>query len=245
MNPSHAATNPHAQELPDHYKQMTRNMVSNSPHHAQQKIMKRSAKFWDKMAARYSKKPVADQATYEKKLQITREYLQPDMDVLEIGCGTGSTAIAHAPFVKHIHATDISGEMIEIARNKATAQKVSNVTFEQLAADQFDPSERSFDVVLGLSILHLIDNWESTIKKAYKTLKPGGVFITSTPCIGDSMKIFKFLGPVGWYLGLLPKLKVFTQPELETALTQAGFEIDYQWQPAKGKALFIVAKKTR
>ena len=55
--------------------------------------MATSARFWDRIAERYSKSPVADEAAYQKKLQVTREYFRPDMEVLEIGCGTGSTAI--------------------------------------------------------------------------------------------------------------------------------------------------------
>lgn len=65
--------------------------------------MKESGRFWNRTAASYSRMPIADQASYEKKLEITRTYLRPDMDLLEIGCGTGSTAIEHAPQVKHIH----------------------------------------------------------------------------------------------------------------------------------------------
>jgi len=42
---------------------------------------------------------------------------------------------------------------------------------------------------------------------------------------------------------LMPQVMVFTTKELEDSLTDAGFEIDYQWQPGKGKAVFIVAKK--
>ena len=61
--------------------------------------MKQQSKVWDRFAKRYAKSPVADQDAYQKKLQITREYLRPDMEVLEFGCGTGSTAIAHAPYV--------------------------------------------------------------------------------------------------------------------------------------------------
>jgi len=80
-----------------------------------------SAKFWDRIADRYSRKPVADEAAYQKKLQVTREYLRPDMEVLEFGCGTGSTAIVHAPCVKQIRAIDVSAKMIEIARHKADA----------------------------------------------------------------------------------------------------------------------------
>ena len=80
--------------------------------------------FWDKIAKRYSKQPISDEAAYQKKLQVTRGYFQPGMKVLELGCGTGSTAIAHAPFVASIRAIDISSKMIAIAQSKVDAQKI-------------------------------------------------------------------------------------------------------------------------
>ena len=64
--------------------------------------MDRETKFWNKLADKYSRQSVRDEAGYQKKLEVTREYLQPDMEVLEIGCGTGSTAIAHAPAPLHL-----------------------------------------------------------------------------------------------------------------------------------------------
>ena len=88
--------------------------------------MNNSVKFWDKTAEPYSKQPIADEAAYQKKLQVTRKYLKPDMEVLEFGCGTGATAIAHAPYVKHIQAIDFSSKMIEIARSKAETNKIEN-----------------------------------------------------------------------------------------------------------------------
>ncbi len=118
--------------------------------------MDQSKKFWDRIAKHYSKQPVGDEAAYQKKLQITREYFQPNMEVLEFGCGTGSTAITHAPYVKHIHAIDISSKMIEIAQCKADAKNIKNITFEQSTIDKFSMSDHTFDVVLGLSILHLL-----------------------------------------------------------------------------------------
>ena len=97
--------------------------------------MNRESEFWNKRADNYAKRPVSDEATYEKKLDITREYFRPDMEVLELGCGTGSTALAHAPYVKHILATDLSTRMIEIARDKAKAAGIDNVTFAAASAD--------------------------------------------------------------------------------------------------------------
>ncbi len=207
--------------------------------------MAQPSQFWDRHAKGYAKRPVADEAAYQKKLKVTHDYLNPDMDVLEFGCGTGSTAIAHAPYVKHILAIDISSKMIEIARRKADAGKVDNVTFEQSTIEELGVADQSIDAVLGLSILHLLDNKEDVIAKVHKTLRPGGIFVSSTACIGDTMKFFKVIAPIGKFIGLMPLVRVFTTHELENSLTDAGFEIDYQWQAAKGKAVFIVAKKRK
>lgn len=205
--------------------------------------MDQSAKFWDKIAERYSKQPIADKVAYQKKLQVTREYFRPDMEVLEFGCGTGSTAISHAPYVKHIEAIDISSKMIEIAQGKADANNIENVTFKCSTIDEFNVPDQTFDAVLGLSILHLLENKDEVISRIHKMLKPGGIFVTSTACIGDTMKFFKIIAPMGKFLGLMPLVKVFTTRELEDSLTNAGFQIDYQWQPGKNKAVFIVATK--
>ncbi len=199
--------------------------------------------FWDKIAEKYSKKPVPNEQVYQKKLQISRRYFQPDMNVLEFGCGTGSTAIAHAPYVKHIHATDISSKMIEIAQGKANALDINNITFEQSSIDELKLPDESMDAVLGLSILHLLENKDEMITKVYQILKPGGVFVTSTVCLGEKLSFFKLIAPIGKFFGLLPILKVFTSQQLEQSIRNAGFSIDYQWQLEKSHAVFIVAKK--
>jgi ubiquinone/menaquinone biosynthesis C-methylase UbiE len=206
-------------------------------------MMNQSAKFWDKIAERYAKRPIADEAVYQKKLQVTREHFRPGMEVLEFGCGTGSTAIAHAPYVKHIQAIDISSKMIEIAQSKADAKKIENVTFKCSTIEELSVREHTLDAVLGLSILHLLENKEEVIARVHRMLKPGGIFVTSTACIGDTMKFFKAIVPIGRFLRLIPVVKIFTTTELEESLTAGGFSIDSQWQPGKGKSVFIVALK--
>ena len=205
--------------------------------------MDSSVKFWDRIAKRYAKTPIADEAAYQKKLQVTREYFKPDTEVLEFGCGTGSTALIHAPYVKHITAIDISSKMIEIAQGKADAENIKNVTFKQSTIDEFSVPDQSLDMVLGLSILHLLENKEEVIAKVHRMLKPGGLFVTSTTCLGDTLKFFKIIAPIGKFFGLMPLLKVFTVKELEVCLVDAGFGIDFHWQPKKSAAVFIVGKK--
>lgn len=207
--------------------------------------MVQPVKFWDKVADRYAKRPIADEASYQQKLKITREYFRPNMEVLEFGCGTGSTAILHAPYVKHIHATDLSARMLEIARSKATAQHVENVSFEQSSIKDIQVADASYDAVLGLSVLHLLEDKEDAIAKVHRILKPGGVFVSSTVCLGDFMKLFRYVAPIGRFFGVIPFVRVFTASELKTSLQDAGFVIDHYWQPGKNKAVFIVAKKAR
>ena len=205
--------------------------------------MDRESKFWNKRADNYSKRPVSDEATYEKKLEITREYFHPDMNVLELGCGTGSTAIAHAPYVKHILATDLSTRMIEIGRDKAKAAGIDNVTFEAASADGLDVPDDSIDAVMGHNLLHLLENKERVIADVHRVLKTGGIFVTSTACIGDMMFLFRLIVPVGRSLRLFPLVKVFTVAELKQSLEAAGFEIEHEWLPKKNAAVFIICRK--
>lgn len=133
--------------------------------------------------------------------------------------------------------------MLAIAKDNAAASDITNVTFEQSSIDKFTVPDQSYDVILGLSILHLLADKELTISKVYTMLKPGGYFVSSTVCAGETMKFIKFVAPVAKFIGLMPLLRVFTAQDLVDSLVDAGFEIDHRWQPAKNKAVFIVAKK--
>lgn len=202
-----------------------------------------SSRFWDKIADRYARQPVKDEAAYQKKLQITQDYLRPDMKLLEFGCGTGTTALTHAPLVDRILAIDISARMLEIAEQKAEAAGIGNVMFERAAIDDFTAPDNSFDIVLGMSILHLLADKDMAIAKVHKMLKPGGVFISSTVCLGNTMKFFKLIGPLGRALGVLPLLQVFTTQELVDSIKARGFVVEHEWSPGKGTSVFIVARK--
>lgn len=202
-----------------------------------------SARFWDRIAVRYARRPIADEAAYQMKLRVTRDHLTPDMEILELGCGTGSTAIAHAPHVKHIRATDISPKMIEIARAKAAESGVANVAFECVAVEDIAASDESFDAILGLNLLHLLEDRDAAIAKIAALLKQDGVFVTNTACLADGMKWFKLVAPIGRFFGVIPLVRIFAKTDLEASLTRGGFTIVHEWRPKKNAAVFIVAVK--
>lgn len=204
--------------------------------------MTNSEKFWDKHAAGYAKRQVKDETSYQKKLKITQEYFQPDWRVLEFGCGTGSTAIVHAPHVEHILATDTSGKMLQIAEDKARAAGINNIRFERGTLESLTLEDGSFDAVLGLNILHLLENVGATIDRVYQLLKPGGVFVSSSGLLRDLPWHWRVGIKLAQAVGLAPYLARFNKTELIDMLVKSGFVIDYEWQPAN-IAVFIVAKK--
>lgn len=203
------------------------------------------AAFWNRRADRYAAEPIADESAYQTKLAATRRLLRPDMDLFEFGCGTGSTALLHAPHVRHIRAVDFSARMIDIARGKAEKAGIDNVTFEQGAIETVSIAPQSLDMVLALSVLHLLPNKEDAIARTFAALKPGGYFVSSTACVREMVPALALLTPLTNRLNLpfMPYLDAMTSPQLANAIINAGFVIEHQWQPNRKAAVFVIARK--
>jgi ubiquinone/menaquinone biosynthesis C-methylase UbiE len=130
--------------------------------------------FWDRAARGYAARPVADSKAYETTLERTRAWLEPTDDALEIGCGTGSTAIRLAPHVSSITATDISPEMIAIAEERRSDGGPGNVTFLAAALSDARLESTAFDVVMAFNVLHLLEDLPDALIRIGRLLKPGG-----------------------------------------------------------------------
>jgi ubiquinone/menaquinone biosynthesis C-methylase UbiE len=199
--------------------------------------------FWDRMAERYAAQPIADETAYQTKLAETHRRLRPGMTLFEFGCGTGSTALVHAPHVAHIRAVDFSEKMIGIAQAKAAAAGITNVSFERGTIEDIHLAPESLDMVLGLSILHLLRDKQAVIDKVFRALRPGGYFVSSTICIREANPLLGLATPLTNRLGLIPYLDVMDSTQLVTVLTSAGFQIGHRWQPDRKSALFLIARK--
>ncbi|MEC9250793.1 MAG: class I SAM-dependent methyltransferase [Pseudomonadota bacterium] len=205
--------------------------------------MNKKARFWDRIASKYFQSPIEDQAAYEHKLELTREKFAPESEVLEFGCGTGGTALRHAAHVKHILATDISEKMLAFAGQQKAEQGVDNVTFQHADFDTLAAPAGSFDVVLGMSILHLLDDRRPAMAKVRDLLKPGGYFISSTACLGNKLW---FMAPFLWagrMIGRLPLVRIFTIRQLVDSVRDAGFEVEHEWVAPNGNSVFVIARK--
>lgn len=205
----------------------------------------KSDKFWDSKAEAYSKSSISDEMTYQRKLSETQSFFSPDMRVLEFGCGTGAAAVKHAPHVQHIDAIDISENMLEIGRGRAREANVENIRFTRGTLAEFDADTASLDVVLGLNVIHLLPDRKAVLMEVARILKPGGIFVSSTGCLGDSyLRLVKFIAPIGKLLGLMPDVFVLSEAGLASEIESAGFTIESQWHHGmKNIGVFIIARK--
>ena len=187
-----------------------------------------SKTFWDKMAPKYAESQMRSVDDYEHTLARTLSYLTPQMRVLEMGCGTGTTALRLAPHVKAFVGTDQSSEMIRIARDKA-ADEHSNLEFRVLGAAESAQLEEGFDVVMGFNLFHLVPDADAVLADIFKILKPGGLMISKTPCLMDKAfgwKRFLVAGmlPILKRIGKAPDVGLWRIADVDRRIADAGFE---------------------
>jgi len=202
--------------------------------------------FWDRLAEKYAAQPVADPAAFDRKIAVMVSHLRPDSVVLDVGCGTGSLALRLAPSAGHVHGLDLSPEMIRIARGKAAAAGAPPVTFH---IGPFDDSftalpDGSVDLLSACSLLHLVDDRAAALARAVRLLKPGGVFVTSTVCLGETWIPYGPMITVARWLGKAPEVTIFKKATLAEDLRRAGLvDVEAPDVGAKAEIAFFVAKR--
>ena len=183
--------------------------------------MTTSPRFWDRIAQRYAARPIKDQAAYDAMLADVAGRLRPTDRVLEIGCGTGSTAIRLAPGVREWVGSDFSAEMLRIARAKPAP---ANLRFVQSDAKHaFDGGP--WDAICAFQVLHLVDDLPGTLAGIHAALKPGGLLIAKTWCFAEMGLKLRSLFAVLRAVGMFPPANALTRPALRQAIQAAGFEI--------------------
>lgn len=204
-------------------------------------------RFWNRIARKYAKGRIADQGGYERTLDFTRAFLRPEDQVLELGCGTGSTALRLAGRVKRYLATDLSAAMIQIAREKQALEPLPGLSFQIATAESPTLALGGYDAVLGFNYLHMVRDVPVTLWRIHNLLVGGGLFVSKTPCLGDMTPLLsRVLLPGMRAIGKAPYVSVFKEADLCALVAAAGFEIlaveDHSTK-GKGNRPWIVARK--
>ena len=205
-----------------------------------------NTRFWDRAARKYAADPIKDMRGYERTLDRVRHLLDGSHAVLEIGCGTGTTALKLAPSVSRMIGTDASNEMIAIARERAIAQGCHNAEFSVATANRAPGADGAYDAVLAFNLLHLVTDRPTALAHVGRLLKPGGLLISKTPCLSEMNPLIRFAVPVMQFVGKAPDVSFFSAAELEAEIANAGFAISERGRHGSGRKdarIFIVARK--
>ncbi len=201
------------------------------------------ATFWDKIARQYAAQPIADQASYAATLERIRSFLRKDSHVLELGGGTGQTALKLAQYVGRYRCTDASPEMIKIATENASQSCAKNVTFGVAEITDHD-LPHDLDVVLALNLLHLVPDIMPALENVCACMRPGGFFISKSATFSGPGKLMWLPIRIMQGLGKAPYVNLFSSNELERMLRSTGFDIvSCDMLPSGSRNCMIVAKK--
>jgi SAM-dependent methyltransferase len=200
--------------------------------------------FWDRVAQRYSKMEMRNPDAYETTLTLVKARLRPQDRALELGCGTGATALRLAPCVAAYVAIDYSSAMIAIAQEAQSNAAMENLTPVVAGLGDGSMPEGPYDAILAFNLLHLLPDRTAAFKEIFELTRPGGYLISKTPCLGGLFRVFQPVLRVLRLFGKAPDFNFITPATLERDIVRAGFEIiergDY---PAKPPRRFIVAQR--
>lgn len=106
--------------------------------------------------------------------------LDPAMNLLEFGCGTGLVSMELHRQVASITLLDTSPEMIKVVQGKITQQGITNMHPRLGELSTIDQAKERFDLIYSNMALHHVIHVQQTLAKLVQLLKPCGIL-----CIGD------------------------------------------------------------
>lgn len=135
-------------------------------------------RFWEKAAKLYT--PMQERKNsklYEELCEIISKYLDNNMKVLELACGTGQLTFPLCKKAANWEATDFSANMLEQAK-----LRVGNlpVNFNLQDATNLSYQAGSFDTVIIANALHIMPNPDKALTEIGRVLKKGGLLIAPT-----------------------------------------------------------------
>jgi len=159
----------------------------------------------------------------------------------DLGCGTGETSAALAPFVERVVAVDRSEEMLQAARRRLrdlpNVRSAAAIDVRRGELEALPIAGGELDAAVMMLVLHHVPDPGAVLQEAARTLKPRGRFVLCDMLPHDHEEYKQQMGHV--WLG-------FGDDQLRRLLGAAGFD-DIRIVPlppdpgAKGPALFVAS----
>lgn len=123
------------------------------------------------------------------KLGITK-----DIDVLDLGCGDGTTAIPEAKLGANVLGVDIAGNLVEAGNKRVQAEGIANCTFQEGdATDLHQLKDESFDVVVTIFGAMFAPKPFDVAKEMVRVTRPGGKIVMGNWIPGDPTLVAQIL----------------------------------------------------
>ncbi len=180
--------------------------------------------FWNSFAKKYDSF-INERAfkTYKILYALLLSDTKNTKHLLELATGTGIHAFDLSKHIHQITATDISSEMIKIAKKKNKQNNFSNVNFQIEDSCNLSFANNSFDTILASNVLHLLYKPEWTLQEIKRVLTVNGKVILPTYCHGQNLVthiISRIMGISGFKARSRWSLKSFIR-----FLSLNGFEV--------------------
>lgn len=104
--------------------------------------------------------------------------ISPGMDVLDLGCGDGTTAIPAARLGAKVSGVDIARNLVEAGNKRAREEGLSNISFREGDATNLEGiSDASFDLVVSIFGAMFAPKPFDVAKEMVRVARPGGRII--------------------------------------------------------------------
>ncbi len=130
--------------------------------------------------------------------KVFKFYLSKSTMLLEVGCGSSTTSLYLAQYLKGFVGLDFSDEALKISREKAKELHIKNARLVKGNAFKMPFKNDSFDVVWSQGLLEHFDNPREILTEKIRVCKKGGIVITIVPGAWSFNKL--------WYVLTRPRL---------------------------------------
>jgi 2-polyprenyl-3-methyl-5-hydroxy-6-metoxy-1,4-benzoquinol methylase len=204
---------------------------------------KAGEKFWDWVSGGSDSGDATKSPLLKAIDSHSHQYLHATDTVLDLGCGPGGLTLELARKTQMVYGVDISGGMIEVARAKAEAKNVWNVKFIKgdLFSEDFEPN--TFDVIVAFNVLKYISDRKRLYKRMHELLRPDGLFISATACLGERKSVLRLVLSAVTKLGIVPEMTFLTIAELEDEITSSGFTMAEAQSISEVPERFLIARR--
>jgi SAM-dependent methyltransferase len=172
----------------------------------------------------------------ERMLDLAR--LQPGMRVLDVASGMGEPSVRAAQRVGpsgFVLGTDLSDDLLGVAREKARAQALSNIEFRVADAETLEVSEQSFDAATVRWALMYMARPEQALERLWRALRPNGRMVCASWAGPEQVEYWSLprkslarFHPFPPVAPEAPGLSRFSDPErLRPLLTRVGFTLEH------------------